>query len=166
MDLRARNQYLETIVTKSDYHGITKRQKSEVLKEYCKNTCQNRKHVICKIRKGSYLHNKQQKKKRIRKKYYDNAVTLALIECWRIFDYPCGQRLEPLLKQEVARLRSLGELKCSKEVAEKLKKISFRTIDEKLRYQKEIERLRKKRTGEWENGRQGEGIEQKNRRLD
>ncbi|MBI2252098.1 MAG: hypothetical protein HYU63_05070 [Armatimonadetes bacterium] len=56
MDLRARNQYLETIVTKNNYHGITKRQKSEVLKEYCKNTGQNRKHIIYKIQKGLYLH--------------------------------------------------------------------------------------------------------------
>lgn len=144
MDLRARNQYLETIVTKSGYHSITKKQKSEVLKEYCKNTGQSRKHVICKIQRGLYLHDKQQRKKRIRKKYYDNAVTLALIACWRIFDYPCGQRLKPVLKQEVERLRMLGELKCSEEVADKLKKISFRTIDEKLKRQKEIERLRKK----------------------
>jgi len=35
-------------------------------------------------------------------------------------------------------------LNCSDEVAEKLKQISFRTIDEKLKHQKEIERIRKK----------------------
>jgi len=67
-----------------------------------------------------------------------------LVQIWRIFDYPCGQRLEPLLKTEVDRLRKLGELNCSDEVAEKLKKISFRTIDEKLKHQKEIERIRRK----------------------
>lgn len=144
MDLRARNQYLETLVNKSGYHSADKKRKSNILKEYCKNTGQNRKHVINKIRKSSYLQNNEHKKKRIRKKYYDNAVTLALIDCWRIFDYPCGQRLEPVLKQEVGRLRTLGELKCSEEVADKLKKISFRTIDEKLKRQKEIERLKKK----------------------
>lgn len=59
-------------------------------------------------------------------------------------DYPCGQRLEPLLKTGTDRLRELRELKCSDEVTKKLKKISFRTIDEKLRHQKEIERTRKK----------------------
>jgi hypothetical protein len=49
-----------------------------------------------------------------------------------------------VLKAEVDRLRKLGELECSEETAEKLKKISFRTIDEKLKHQKEVERIRKK----------------------
>jgi len=53
-----------------------------------------------------------------------------------MFDYPCGQRLKPLLSEEVKRLRELGELICSDEVADKLKIISSRTIDEKLRLEK------------------------------
>ena len=42
------------------------------------------------------------------------------------------------------RLRGLGELTCSDEVADKLERISARTIDEKLRHQKEVEGLRRK----------------------
>lgn len=144
MDLRARNQYLERLVSKSQYHKAGKSEKAGILSEYCKNTGQSRKYVISKIQKKSYLRIKAVKRKRNRKKYYDSSVTAALIGCWRIFDNPCGQRLEPLLKKEVDRLRILGEIKCTDEVAEKLKKISFRTIDEKLKRQKEIERLRKK----------------------
>lgn len=146
MDLMSRSQYLKTLIQRHGYLLKSKKQKSLILDEYCKNTGQNRKYVIWQIRKGKYLQytvpNKQ--KRRNRKEYYDNAVKLALIHCWEIFDYPCGQRLEPLLKQEVDRLRSLGELKCSEEVAIKLKKISFRTIDEKLKHQKEVEGLRKR----------------------
>ncbi|MGH7908400.1 MAG: hypothetical protein ACRENW_00955 [Thermodesulfobacteriota bacterium] len=42
------------------------------------------------------------------------------------------------------RLRELGELTCSDEVADRLESISAGTIDEKLRHQKEVEGLRRK----------------------
>ena len=42
------------------------------------------------------------------------------------------------------RLRRLGELRCCDEVAQKLRAISARTIDEKLRRQKEMEGLKRK----------------------
>ncbi|MDA2920160.1 transposase family protein, partial [Desulfobacterota bacterium AH_259_B03_O07] len=60
------------------------------------------------------------------------------------FDYPCPQRLKPILRKEVQRLRQLGELRCSDEVAGKLRAISARTIDEKLKRQKQIEGLKRK----------------------
>jgi Integrase core domain. len=75
---------------------------------------------------------------------YDGEVRAALVRCWEIFDFPCGQRLKPLLGEEVWRLRGLGELTCTDEVAEKLKRIGSRTIDEKLRHQKEVEGLKRK----------------------
>jgi hypothetical protein len=53
--------------------------------------------------------------------------------------------LEAILKARLAeRLKELGEINCSKEVLEKLRKISAKTIDKKLKHQKEIERIRKK----------------------
>jgi len=61
-----------------------------------------------------------------------------LVKCWEMFDYPCGQRLKPLLCEEVKRLRELGELICSDEVADKLNRIGSRTNDEKLRLEKEV----------------------------
>lgn len=57
---------------------------------------------------------------------------------------PCGQRLKPLLGEEVNRLREIGELICTEEVAEKLKGMGSRTIDEKLRRPKEVEGLKRK----------------------
>jgi hypothetical protein len=63
---------------------------------------------------------------------------------WQIFDNPCGQRLEPLLKSETDKLRLLGELICSNEATEKLKRMGSATIDRKLKHQKEIELVKKK----------------------
>ena len=62
-------------------------------------------------------------------------------------DYPCGQRLEPSLKETdiIERLRTLGELNCSDEVAEKLKRVSAKTIDQKLKHQKEVLRQLQKK---------------------
>ena len=142
MDMYSKDQYLkelrlEYLKTKS------KKEKGKLLNEAEKRTGLCRKHLIVKLRPKSNLDKRKEERKR-RKVIYDGYVKAALVNCWRIFDYPCGQRLKPLLKTETDRLRKLGELKCSDEVAEKLKKISFRTIDEKLKHQKEVERIRKK----------------------
>jgi len=72
---------------------------------------------------------------------------VALIRIWEVLDYPCGQRLESSLRETdiVDRLRRLKEMECSDEVAIKLKKVCAKTIDEKLRHQKEvIHQLQKK----------------------
>ena len=142
MDMYSRNQYLREL-RKEYLKTKLKKEKSKLLDEAEKRTGLCRKHLIVKLRPKSNLDKRKEDRKK-RKVYYDNYVKDALVQIWRIFDYPCGQRLEPLLKTEVDRLRKLGELNCSDEVAEKLKKISFRTIDEKLKHQKEIERIRRK----------------------
>jgi hypothetical protein len=143
MDMQSRNQYLRALIEKRGYLLKSKKEKSKLLDEYCKTTGQNRNYVIRKIRKGAYL--KSGFGKRRRKEYYDGYVKEALVKIWQIFDYPCGQRLEAILKAGMAeRLKELGEMNCSKEVLDKLRKISAKTIDRKLKHQKEIERIRKK----------------------
>lgn len=144
MDMHSRNQYLQTLLTAKGYHLKTKTEKSMVLDEYCHTTGQNRKYVIRKIRSGGYAEDRTRVRRRHRASYYDGEVTAALVTCWEIFDYPCGQRLEPLLKDEVSRLRQQHELVCSDTVAAKLKAISFRTIDEKLKHEKEVKHLQQK----------------------
>ena len=138
----SRNQYLQQL--RSEYLKTkSKKKKSQLLDEAEKRAGLNRKYLIEKLKPKSNLDKDKSQRKR-RKEYYDGYVREALVQTWRIFDYPCGQRLEPLLKTETDRLRGLGELKCSDITAVKLKEISFRTIDEKLKHQKEIERIRKK----------------------
>ena len=142
MDMHSRNQYLkkvriEYLKTKS------KKGKGRLLDEARKRTGMNRKYLIRKLRPLSNL-DKIKPRHRGRKEFYDGYVRAALVRCWEIFDYPCGQRLKPILRNEVQRLRQLGELRCSDEVAGKLRAISARTIDEKLKRQKQIEGLKRK----------------------
>jgi len=141
-DMYSRNQYLKEL--RKEYLKIKlKKEKGKLLDEAEKRTGLNRKYLIEKLKPKSNLDKDKSQRKR-RKEYYDNYVREALVRVWRIFDYPCGQRLEPFLKTETDRLRKLGELRCSDQTAVKLKEISFRTIDEKLKHQKEIERIRRK----------------------
>ena len=105
MDMSARNQYLK-VLKERYFMAKSRKEKSCILDEYCKNTGQNRKYVIRKIR--SPFHRVPKKRKRT--PLYDAPVRSALARIWEIFDFPCGQRLKPLLKTEVNRLRRLKEL--------------------------------------------------------
>lgn len=147
MSMQSRNQYLEELIRKNKgYHLNSKKGKTKLLNEYCGVTGQNRKYVIRKLRLGLWVYQerrKKQKRQRRRECYYDNNIKAALIKCWKIFDHPCGQRLAPLVKQELDRLIQQGELLCSNETVKKLKRISPKTIDTKLKPHKEKENLKR-----------------------
>ena len=119
------------------YLSGNKEEKGKILDEYCNNTGQERKYIIKKFRYKVKL--KETRKKR--KEYYDNSVKPTLVEIWNIFDRPCGQRLETSIEYELDKLRKLEEIKCSDEVAGKLKKMSSATIDRKLEHEKEVLKL-------------------------
>lgn len=141
MNFEARNQYMETLREK--YFKAGKKEKGRILDEYCQNTGQERKYVIKKFRYKAGLKPEGSQRKR-RKEYYDGYVKSVLAKIWSIFDYPCGQRLEPLLKDEIKKLRVLGEIECSDEVLRKLQRITPSTIDKKLAHEKEIMRNKRK----------------------
>jgi len=138
--MNARNQYLKVLQGK--YFTVqSRKEKSAILDEYCSNTGQNRKYVIRRISSRISLVPKRRGGKKV---IYDGHVKATLAEVWDIFDQPCGQRLAPLLKTEVDRLRQLEEIFVSNEVAEKLKRISPRTIDRALKHQKQVLHLNRK----------------------
>jgi hypothetical protein len=51
MDMHSRKEYLK-VVRERYFEPKTKKEKSEILDEYCRNTGQSRKYVITKIHKG------------------------------------------------------------------------------------------------------------------
>jgi len=133
MNMDARRQYLK-VLQKRYFMAKSRKDKSSILDEYSRNTHQNRKYAIRRIHSFSSA----PKERRKRKQIYDGYVKAALAKLWEIFDYPCGQRLAPLLKTEVNRLRQLEEIFISNEVAQKLTKIAPATIDRKLKHQREV----------------------------
>ncbi len=95
--MQSRNQYLK--VLRGRYlKAKAKKEKAQILDEYCRNTGQARKYVIRKIPPGVDLGPKQRKK---RKQPYDGQVTATLAKVWEIFDCPCRQRFKPILEVEL-----------------------------------------------------------------
>jgi len=115
--MHTKNQYLQVLQDKY-FMAKSKKEKSSILDEYCRNTGQKRKYVVRKI--NHYDFSLKKKRKRNKSSIYNLDVVITLIKIWQIFDYPCGQRLRPLLKSEVERLRDLKEISVSDEVLEKL----------------------------------------------
>ena len=103
--MQSRNQYLK-VLRERYIKAKAKKENTQILDEYCRNTGQARKYVIRKIHPGVDLRPKQRKR---RKQTYDGQVTAALAKVWEIFDCPCGQRLKLILEIELDRLRDLGE---------------------------------------------------------
>jgi hypothetical protein len=134
MDKESKKQYMNTLREK--YFKSSKKDKGKILNEYCRSSKEERKYAIKKLNYKIKLKKKEERKKR--KENYDGHVKTTLVELWEIFDRPCGQRLKPLIKDELNRLIKLGEIKCSTDVVEKLNKIGTATIDRKLKHQKEV----------------------------
>lgn len=141
MDLNARTQYMGTLREK--YLRAAKKEKGRILDEYCANTGQERKYAIKKFRYKAGVKPEGLQRK-ARSEYYDGRVKSVLATLWKIFDYPCGARLEPLLKDETQKLRTLGEITCTDEVLRKLMEITSSTIDKKLAHEKEVLANRRK----------------------
>lgn len=144
MDMKSRNQYLQSLIENRGYLLKSKKGKGRLLDEFCVNTGMNRKWVIAKIRTGQYLQSGKKQTRKNRQSKYTNETIQELKHLWRIFDHSCGQNLAPTLEREVDRLIVMGELKCSPETAAQLKTISARTIDKKLKPVKENEWLKNK----------------------
>lgn len=84
------------------------------------------------------------KKRRFRKRIYDQEVFLPLRKIWMILDFPCGKRLAPFLPEIVPILLRWGELEVKEEVKEKLLQLSPATIDRLLEKEKKKYQLKEK----------------------
>ena len=138
--MNARRQYLEELG--KEYGRADEKSRGRLLDEAEKRTGLNRKYLI---RVLNHPRRPGPRKRRRRRAEYGAAVVTALVEVWDIFEQPCGQRMAAVLRSELDRLRTLGELRCSDAVAGQLKEISARTIDRLLGREKRVRHLRRNR---------------------
>lgn len=131
MDMRARKQYRESLVER--YIKADRRGKGEILDEYCRNTGQNRKYVIRKMGQSAFQRPRLRKKRSVQ---YGPDVKIQLVKLWQLFDYPCGQRLQPIVRAELHRLCRQGSLRISEGVRKKLLRMGSATMDRLLRQDK------------------------------
>jgi hypothetical protein len=141
MDMNAREQYLKTL--REEYRRASKKEKTRLLNEARKRTRLNRKVLSRKLAHPGAVPG--ERKRPVRKAIYGADVVGVLVRLWVMFDCPCGQRLAPALGQEVERLRQSGEVRCSNEIAAKLKRISPKTIDRLLAGERQTRQLQKNR---------------------
>ena len=140
MSLSTRREYLMRI--KKKYLKADKEQKSNILNEFCDNSCMHRKYVIALLQARIDLHAKVGRQREPRKPAYDNRVMYWLKKIWDILDYPCGQRLAPVLADTIDALHRHKEMNIPDEIVKKLMQISSSTIDRLLSRFKRSKRRR------------------------
>lgn len=90
----------------------------------------------------------KQRKKRVYKKYYDEDVEKALIRLWKFFRYICGERLVPLLRENLNEIykKRKKEFGISLEVKKKLATISRSTVERLITTERKKHKLKGKST--------------------
>ena len=119
------------------------------------------------------LHDKAQKDKRGRPRYYDMAVVTALRDVWEVGDRGCGELIHPMIRQYVAIPKKDNQWKQDDEATGKLHAIGKRTAKRHVAKFKREDGVRKKglsgtspsalkniipiRKGPWINTKPGDG---------
>ena len=133
MDMHSKKQYLQAL--QKEYLSSCKKKRGQLLSEAEKRTGLVRNYLIQKLSVKTRWENKTGGRV-ARPVEYSADLIAPLVQVWDIFDEPCGQRLAPLLKEEIERLRKMGELFLSNQQAKQLKKMSAKTIDRLLEHEK------------------------------
>jgi hypothetical protein len=130
---------------KPRYLKANKENKSKILDEFCKSTRYNRKYAITILQAkfdNDRIKNNGRKK---RKSTYANQVITTAIKVWEILDFPCGARLKPQLPPMIGALERHKEISVSQKIKNLLKRISAKTLDRKLKKERQIRKLNRNR---------------------
>lgn len=150
LTMKARQEV--TKATAAQYRGASKKEKSKILDQFVATTGYSRwyarlvlrhegrrvqtdKHTIIVVERKS-------RSRRKRARYYDQTVQTALVKLWRIMDYICGKRLQPMLPELLTVLERHNEFRCDRETKAKLLRISAASIDRLLRPERRKYELR------------------------
>lgn len=129
-------------VLREKYRKARKKLKRQILDECCRLTGYNRayaSHLLCQDKpalKRKAEAQVQSPDKKAVAPYYDGKVKQSLVKIWMIMDCICGKRLQPILSEIIPILEKQGEIKLSKDVRQKLLKISSASIDRLLAEEK------------------------------
>jgi len=146
-----------TRVTSRRYGQASKKEKTKILDEFVQTTGYHRKYAgwilsnwgkkrwcVIEGKPVQLVVGEAKKRRRAAKRprTYDQLVFKALKRVWSIWDYPCGKRMVPVLRNMLALLYKFGELPFDREVDRKLQRISAATIDRMLSREKRMLRLK------------------------
>jgi hypothetical protein len=150
LTMKARQEV--TKATAGQYRGASKKEKRKILDQFIAITGYSRWYARLVLRhEGRRVQTDQQtivvveRKSRTRRKRarcYDEKVQTALVRLWRIMDYICGKRLQPMLPELITVLERHNEFSCDRETRAKLLRISAASIDRLLRPERRKYELR------------------------
>lgn len=132
MSFQSRQEYLN--VMRKRYRQVSSREeKSRLIDEAVDTLGYHRKSLIRELNRS--VSRKTIKQKRVKPLKYQAALP-AIELVWEALDYPCAERLHPVLATTAQRLAAFGELPLSTEVLSQLQQISRPTLG---RYLKRLE---------------------------
>src|SRR4030042_1784325 len=143
MSKQSKKEYVKEL--KPRYLKAERREKSKMLNDLESFTSYDRKYAIRILSAKTDLDIRSKIPRKARKAVYGSDVIVPLIKIWKTLDYPCGVRLKSQTEEMVEALERCGELKLNPEVKKQLLKISARTIDRRLKREREIQRVKNKR---------------------
>lgn len=138
MSLKSRRELVSR--AKGRYLKANKALKSKILDELRENTGLLRNYLVQLLSARKDLSFKSAINRK-RHETYGMDVISHLRTIWEWFDYPCGQRLRPMMEEYIRVLERWKELVLSEEMKKKLLRISSSTIDRRLkRTKRELKR--------------------------
>lgn len=130
---------------KPRYLKASKKEKTKILDEFCQNTSYARKYAIGILRAGCDYRRVKREGRKKRKKIYDSATIAAIIKIWESLEYPCGTRLQPVLLSTAEAMERFNEIRISETIKNDLRKISSKTLDRRLKRERQLRRLSRNR---------------------
>lgn len=130
MSVRTRREYVE--LKRKEYRQARSRQeKSRILDEVCNNCDYHRKYAIQVLNGRAGPSQSAEKRRRRRRKQYEEALPVIQV-VWEALDYPCAERLHPVLLSTAELLAAHGEVTLTPLVREQLSAISRSTLARRL----------------------------------
>lgn len=124
MSLQSRREYLA--IAQRRYRGAkTKNERSRIIDEVVENLSYHRKYAIQVL--NHPLPERKQKIRRARKPKYLEALP-AIQVVWEALDYPCAERLHPVLRSQAESLARHGEIVLTPVIKDQLSEISRSTL--------------------------------------
>lgn len=129
MSRKAREELTATVAAR--YRATkSRKEKTKILDEYCKNTGLHRKYAMTKLMGYRTVTVSMH---RGRKPLYTKAADAKLLEIWRAFDYICAERLHPFLSEAISILKRCHQVQLSSSIEEELTRMSCSSVKRRIR---------------------------------
>lgn len=130
---------------KPRYLKASKKEKGNILDEFCLNAGYNRNYATQIMQAGYDYHRVAREGRKKRKQKYGSDVIAIVIKVWELLEYPCGARLKPSLIPMLEAMMRFTEISISDDMLIKLKTITAKTLDRRLKRERQIRRLDRNR---------------------